>query len=134
MEVCWDNINDFKLVKKSFKNVNKNKNKNYYLIENCMYCDDPFFATQKNGRLCTKKCSAQYRKPNQTFEYEDVKKYIESLGLVLLDKLYINNATPIRIQCIKCNYIWTPTFGNLKKDKPVVLTVKWNQRKFVEKM
>ena len=55
-------------------------------------------------------------KMNKKWNYEDVKKYIESFGYKLISKEYINNKTKILIQCDK-GHIYETTFNNFKNKK-----------------
>lgn len=65
------------------------------------------------GHRC-KKCASKINGDKSKFKYEDVKKVITDLGFELLSAEYVNNDTPLKVKCKKCNHIFSPTLHNLK--------------------
>lgn len=70
----------------------------------------------KNKKQCNK-CSAIQKANKKRLNYNDVKKYIESFdGYILLDDTYLNNTTPLKIQCSE-GHIYNQSFGNFQSGK-----------------
>jgi len=67
-----------------------------------------------------------------------VKKYIENNNYILLTNEcdYKNVNTKLNIECLKCKYIFHPTFHNFKNKKtncPLCAgNLKWNNKRFIE--
>lgn len=59
------------------------------------------------------RCSCVHCANNKPLTYEFVKSYIELQGEKLLSKEYVNNRTPIKIECKK-GHIYYPHFNNFK--------------------
>ena len=102
--------NGCKLISTEYKNL-KSK-----LIIKCS-CGEIFevsFDSFKNKpqRQC-KKCGIQKRVKERSCTYEEVKKYIESKNCKLISTEYINNKTPLLIQC-SCGNIFEERFDTFK--------------------
>lgn len=48
------------------------------------------------------------------FSYDFVKSFIETKDGILLSKEYKNQRQKLNIQCNKCQYVWSASFGNIK--------------------
>ena len=88
----------YELLSNEYKNVNthlKVKCPNGHIWETCT------FRSFKNNNARCKHCAAEERNKNRKFNYEFVKKYIESFGYKLLSTEYKNIDEKLLIQCDK---------------------------------
>jgi hypothetical protein len=65
----------------------------------------------KNGRGC-RYCAAQRKAAKYRFSYDEVQKEFKKRGYELIEKVYLNNATPMRYRCYH------------HKDKVITITLK----------
>jgi hypothetical protein len=105
-----------KLLSKEYINMNQK------LHIQCR-CGNDFYTSfskfkDRNKRHC-KKCTTKIKRNLWNFDYDYVKNFIEvesKSGCKLLSKEYINNSTPLKIQC-SCGNIFEATFSYFKSDR-----------------
>lgn len=68
----------------------------------------------RNGLGVCKKCRAEFFRDKYSFNYEDVKEYVESQGWKMDQDFYVNNSTPIRMICPE-GHLTLKIFNSFKK-------------------
>lgn len=94
------------------ENIDSFNQKLDYICE-CGNKSEITFSRFKIGNRC-KACSNKKIGDMKRPDYKNVKKDIESKGLILLEKEYKNNSTPMKCICL-CGEIVYKTYGNIKK-------------------
>jgi len=131
MKITWNNIDDFRITRAG--NFIKGNNA-YYLIDECKYCDEPYF-TQRytynkgGGRFCSHSCSISH--DNQTIRsgenHRDWSGDSKRLGLTSY-KTYKSSLSPygvgcrknkenhyiLDVKCYKCGKWYSPSHSSVR--------------------
>lgn len=117
MKITWENVDDFELVRKSFRNK-KTGEVGWHLLEHCKGCGEPHFSKTKHSKYCSNKCQLKYQKHNNKNKWniQSVRNFIENqIGLILLSVEFNGYSETLEVKCPKCGFIWNPLFSNLRK-------------------